>query len=166
MQLKRIASVAIAFVGIAAIAESSGAFQAKALVIEQPEAPLTITQYQARYVNSKDEVGISHRLEYQNKTDRRIQAVEVGLVAFDIWNEFIEKIAANDLDRIGGGRSGDGAWLHNPQAAFIFHTGIAYISRVRFEDGEIWTADTATIAEQIKGVHPAFTVEMLKTKGN
>ncbi len=140
----------------------------KALVLAQTEAPVSITKYQTRYTRSDkpDEQGITHKLDYKNVTNRRILAIEFGFVEFTIWNEHIETLIANDLDETGGGKSGDGSWLHDPPTGFIFHTGIAYVSRVRFEDGEIWTADPNDVAEHIKGVEASFSVEMLKPKGS
>ncbi len=144
------------------------AAEPKALVLTQAEAPVVITKYQNRYTRSDkpDEQGINHRLDYKNRTNRRILAIEFGFVEFTVWNEHIETLIANDLDEVGGGKSGDGSWLHDPPTGFIFHTGIAYVSRVRFEDGEIWTANPDAIVEHIRGVEASFSAEMLKPKGS
>jgi hypothetical protein len=144
------------------------AAEPKALVLTQAESPVVITKYQTRYTRSDKatELGINHRLDYKNRTDRRILAIEFGFVEFTVWNEHIETLIANDLDEVGGGKSGDGSWLHDPATGFLFHTGIAYVSRVRFEDGEIWTANPDDIVEHIRGVEASFSAEMLKPKGS
>ena len=142
------------------------AAEPKALVLTQAEAPVVITKYQNRYTRSDkaDENGVSHKVDYKNRTDRRILAIEFGFVEFTVWNEHIETLVANDLDAVGGGKSGDGSWLHDPTTGFLFHTGIAYVSRVRFEDGEIWTADPEDIAAHMRSIESSFSVEMLRPK--
>jgi len=137
----------------------------RALIIDQPEAPVVITKYTARQLGTgKVESGLNYRLEYRNRSERRVEAIEVGIVAFDIWNEYLDKLMATDLDSIGSGKSGDGSWIHDPAAAFLFHTGVAYVSRVRFENGDIWTADLDAVAENIRSVQSGFSAEMLKKK--
>ena len=138
----------------------------RSMVVTQAEAPVEITKYTARYLRSDkaEEQGINHRVEYRNRTERRIDAVEVGFVEFDIWNEHLDTLIGNDLDGVGARKSGEGSWLHDPPAAFIFHTGIAYVSRVRFTDGEIWAASLDEIAEQVRSVEASFEAELLKPK--
>ncbi len=146
--------------------EPLGAAEPKALVLTQEEAPVLITKYQTRYNRSDkfDENGVGHKLDYKNRSERRILAVEFGFVEFTVWDEHIETLIANDLDPVGGGKSGDGSWLHDPPTGFLFHTGIAYVSRVRFEDGEIWTANPEDVAAHMRSIEPSFSVEMLKPK--
>ena len=143
-----------------------GAIEPRAMVVTQPESPIQITKYSPRYLaaGKADAQGINHRVEYRNRTERRIEAVEIGFVEFDIWNEHIDTLVGNDLDAVGAGKSGDGSWLHDPPAAFIFHTGIAYVSRVRFADGEIWTASLEETAGQIRSVDASFQADLLKPK--
>ena len=147
------------------LAVPAGAQAPRALIIDQPDAPVVITKYTARQLGTgKVESGINHRLEYRNQTERRVEAIEVGIVAFDIWNEYLDKLMATDLDSLGSGKSGDGSWIHDPAAAFLFHTGVVYVSRVRFENGDIWTADLDAVAENIRSVQSGFSAEMLKKK--
>ncbi len=137
----------------------------RALIIDQPEAPVLITRYTARQIGTgKVESGINYRVEYRNRSERQVEAIEVGIVAFDIWNEYLDKLMATDLDSLGSGKSGDGSWIHDPSAAFLFHTGVAYVSRVRFDNGDIWTADLEAVAENIRSVQSDFSVEVLKKK--
>jgi len=149
---------------LAVAVQPLGAAEPKALVLTQAEAPVLITKYQNRYTRSDkvDENGVSHKIEYKNRTDRRIVAIEFGFVEFTVWNEHIETLIANDMDAVGGGKSGEGVWLHDPLTGFIFHTGVAYVSRVRFEDGEIWNANVEEVAEHIRSVEPSFSAEMLR----
>jgi len=140
------------------------AAEPKAMVLTQAEAPVLITKYETRYKRSDkpDENGVSHKVEYKNRMDRRIVAIEFGFVEFTVWNEHIETLIANDMDAVGGGKSGEGVWLHDPMTGFIFHTGVAYVSRVRFEDGEIWTANADEVAEHMRSVEPSFSADMLR----
>jgi hypothetical protein len=143
------------------------AAEPKAMVMTQPDAPVVITKYTARYLSAAkaSEQGVNHRIEYTNRSERRIEALEIGFVEFNVWNEHLDTLFGNDLDAVTAGRSGEGSWLHDPPAAFTFYTGVAYISRVRFDDGEIWTADLDAIAEHLKSLEANFSVEKLRPKG-
>jgi hypothetical protein len=165
--MKKITVLAAAVAALAAT-QSTRAAGPKAMVMTQAEAPVVITKYTARYDRSDNatEQGISHRIEYRNRSERRIEALEVGFVEFNIWNEHLDTLIGNDLDAVAVGRAGEGSWLHDPPAGFTFYTGVAYISRVRFEDGEIWTADLNAIAEHLRSLEAAFSVEMLRPKGS
>ncbi len=57
-----------------------------------------------------------------------------------------------------------GGWVARAYADFSFHTGVAYVSKVRFEDGEIWTADLDAIAQEMRKIEKDFDVKQLRKK--
>jgi hypothetical protein len=135
-------------------------------IIDQPTAPLKILSYQANYQerSSYRSEGIRHVLEYQNVSDRKIVAVQIGLVPFDIWNEFLDKTGGVSMQTIAPQAKEKGEWLANAYADFSFHTGVAYVSKVRFEDGDIWTADLSAIANEMRKIEKDFDASRLKKK--
>jgi hypothetical protein len=61
------------------------------------------------------------------------------------------------------GQKDKGEWVASRYADFSFHTGVGYVSKVRFADGEIWSADTAILLEMRK-IQKDFDVSKLKKK--
>lgn len=165
--MKKTTVLAASAVAFAAAVHTLIAAEPKAMVMTQPDAPVIITKYSARYLSAAkaSEQGVNHRVEYTNRSERPIEALEIGFVEFDVWNEHLDTLLGNDLDAVIAGRSGEGSWLHDPPAAFTFYTGVAYISRVRFDDGEIWTADLDAIAQHLTSLEANFSVEKLRPKG-
>ena len=47
---------------------------------------------------------------------------------------------------------------------FSFLTGVAYVSKVRFDNGEIWSTDLESIAEELRKIEAEFDVSKLKEK--
>ena len=56
----------------------------------------------------------------------------------------------------------NGLWMRRSSMAEAFHTGMAYVAKVRFEDGEIWKSDLEGLVEQIHRIDKDFTQDSLK----
>jgi hypothetical protein len=54
--------------------------------------------------------------------------------------------------------------LLDPYADFSFLTGVAYISRVRFDDGQIWVADLNAVEGELRKIDKDFDAARLKEK--
>lgn len=113
-------------------------------IITQPTSPIRLLSYEAGYQpgTTYSREGIRHAAEYQNVSDKAVVAVQISLVSFDIWNEFLDRTAGVDIETIAPQATSKGTWVASRYADFSFHTGVAYVSKVRFEDGQIWQADT------------------------
>jgi hypothetical protein len=136
-------------------------------IISQPTAPVKIVSYNAFYIDSSSTYvsrGIHHNLEYENASARTVVAVQFGLVSFDIWNEFLDRTGGVTMEDIAPGSKEKGKWVATSYADFSFHTGVAYVSKVRFEDGEIWSADLNSVLLDLRKIEKDFDAARLKKK--
>ncbi len=134
------------------------------IVIGQTDAPMKITKYVATYQKggtySRD--GIHHAVEYQNVSDKEIVACQIGLVSFSIFNEFLDRTGGIDMSDTSPGKTGKGTWVSSSYADFSFHTGVAYVSKVRFADGVIWEADLDDVTAALRNVEKDFDASRLE----
>ena len=135
-------------------------------IIEQENSPLIINSYPANYKKSGTYTteGIHHTVKYENTSDRNVVAVQISLVSFDVWNEFLDIMGGISIEEIAPGKSEKGTWVARAYADFAFLTGFAYVKRVRFSDGTIWDADHDLIAEELQKLESDFDVQKLKDK--
>lgn len=141
------------------------ALQPTAKIIAQPGAPIEIVSYRAVYVSGSGayiQEGIQHAVEYKNVSGKVIDAVQIGLVSFDVWNEFLDRTLGLTTDTFGPNTSKKGTWVARAYADFSFLTGVAYVSKVRFRDGEIWKADLDSIASELRQVQKDFDIKKLE----
>jgi hypothetical protein len=126
-----------------------------------------ITSYSATYYGGSStytERGIHHELEFENVSARNIVAIEFGLVAFDIWNEFLDRTGGITSTPLAAAAKDKGEWVASRYADFSFHNGVAYVTKVRFDDGEIWSADTAGILLEMRKIQKDFDASKLKKR--
>lgn len=136
-------------------------------IIPQAVAPVRVNSVTAVYVDSSSrylERGIHYELEYENVSNRNIVAIEFGLIAFDIWNEYLDRTGGITMTPLSAGEKSKGEWVASRYADFSFHTGVSYVSKVRFADGEIWSADTNAILLEMRKIQKDFDVSKLKRK--
>ncbi|MCF6285451.1 MAG: hypothetical protein L3K26_09705 [Candidatus Hydrogenedentes bacterium] len=155
-----------ALVFLSILATSAWSIDFVATIISQESSPLTITSYSAKYQRGSEyaEEGIRHAIKYKNTSKKKVVAVQFGLVSFDVWNEFIDRTGGVGIEDIASGSSKKGTWMARAYSDFSFLTGFAYVSKVRFEDGEIWEADLDDIAEEMQKIEEDFDVQNLKGK--
>lgn len=147
-------------------ATTAAALEPVAKIIAQPTSPVTVTFYSARYQEGGRYTteGIRHNVEYKNTSNSAVVAVRIGLVSFDVWNEFLDRTGGVSIEDISPSGTDTGAWVARAYADFSFLTGFAYISKVRFADGRIWEADLDAIANEMRKIERNFDVEKLKGK--
>lgn len=136
-------------------------------IISQSNSPVKINSLSAVYISTSSrytERGIHYELDYENVSTRPIVAVEFGLVAFDIWNEFLDRTGGITMMPLAANQTAKGEWVASRYADFSFHTGVAYVNRVRFSDGEIWFADTAAVLLEMRKIQKDFDASKLKKK--
>lgn len=138
-----------------------------AQVISQPDSPLTIISYSAQYLAGLGgyiQEGIHHEVEYDNTSQRPIVAVKIGLVSFNVWNEFLDHTGGVAIEDLAHGATKKGTWIARGYADFGFMTGVAYVNKVRFDDGTIWSADLNAIADELRKIEQSFDVSTLDGK--
>lgn len=137
-----------------------------AKILPQADSPVEITSYTANYQSGSQYAseGIYHAVEYKNNSSQLIVAVEIGLVSFDVWNEFLDRTRGAAMDLVQPGATKKGRWVATAYADFSFLTGVAYVGRVRFRDGTIWRADLDAIAQVLSEIEANFDVARLKQK--
>ena len=128
--------------------------------------PLNITSYAAVYQEGGrySTEGIRHTVEYKNNSGKTIVAVQIGLVSFDVWNEFLDRTGGVSLENLDPGESRKGTWVARAYADFSFLTGVAYVSKIRFIDGTIMEADLDAIAQELRKIEEDFDILKLKKK--
>ncbi|MYJ26075.1 MAG: hypothetical protein F4080_11235 [Holophagales bacterium] len=132
-------------------------------VLVQEGAPLSIGRYSAAYQSrgQYSREGIRHEVVVENVTDRKIVAYQLGLLSFNIFNEFQDRLGGYAIKDVVPGGTEEGAWLASALAESSFYTGVAYVSKVRFDDGEVWQADLEEVADQVREIEESFSVESL-----
>lgn len=133
-------------------------------VVVQEDAPVTITSYSAAYRERSQYTteGIHHSVKYQNKSGKTAVAVQIGLVSFDIWNEFLDRTNGLSTDVIQPSKDDAGTWVGSAYRGFSFLTGVAFVNRVRFADGSIWMANQEAILEELRKIEKDFDASRLK----
>jgi hypothetical protein len=136
------------------------------IIVAQTDAPLKITEYTAAYQASSQYAteGIRHSVKYVSVADRDIVAAQIGLVSFDVWNEFMNRTGGLSMDVMAPGAKSKGTWIAQAYAEFSFHTGVAYVARVRFADGSIWSANMDEILAELRKIEKDFDAAKLKAK--
>ena len=115
---------------------SSQSLETRTIYTSQPDAPVEVSFYTARYRERSPErpEGIHHQAGYMNRTDRLIVAVRLGFVSFSVFNEFIDRTYGVDISDVKPGEEGGGLWVERfAPADFSFLTGVVFVDRVRFE---------------------------------
>jgi hypothetical protein len=155
--------VSILFFATVVKAPEGVAAQSTEAIIVPQEAPLSIASYTAEFQRGSQyrTEGIRHDLEYRNNTDREIVASQIGLVSFSVFNEFLDRTNGVDLSDIRPGDSEKGSWVARAYSDFTFLTGVAYVSKVRFADGEIWEADLGAVEEALRQIEEDFDMAKL-----
>lgn len=159
MSVKVLALAAVVFCPVSVFAQ-------EAIIVTQPNAPLLITSYEAafqRRTRNRTE-GIRHAVKYRSNSSQTIMASEIGLVSFSIFNEFLDRTGGISMDQIEPGGDDSGTWIATAYADFSFHTGVAYVNRVRFVDGTIWEADVDEVMAALREIEEDFDAARLTAK--
>ena len=160
----------LTFLAVAiSVAVVSAELEPVAVIVAQPSAPLLITElevvpFSAAGSNTGIE-GVRWEVDYQNASDRQIVALRVGFVSFNAFNEYMFRFEGYLTKDIDAGRTDDGDWTQRRLGAFAFHTGVVYVDRVRFANGDIWVADLGPVGERLMQVQAGFDLSVLTEEG-
>jgi hypothetical protein len=135
-------------------------------IVEQAESPILVTAYRAEYAKRTNESpeSIRHDVEYRNRSNQKVVAIQFGLVSFDLWNEFLARTAGLSTEAVAPRGRERGGWSTPTDAAFAFHTAVVYVDRVRFESGEIWSADPDLVVAAMRTIQKDFDPANLNKK--
>lgn len=140
-------------------------------IIEQPDAPIKILSYKSSYgmhskvalVGEKTE-GVRHQAEYQNISTRGVSAVELTYVMFDLFNDYLGFAGTIETDFVKAGDKDKADGIASYGSTFL--TGITFVSKVRFADGEVWRTNLDTIVQELAKIDKEFQASALKHKAD
>lgn len=134
------------------------------IIVEQPDSPVSLSEYSASYQESGSyqREGVKHELSYQNASDRDIVAFELEFVMFSVFNEYMDTFGGVSMDDLEAGEDDDGGWVASSLNAFTFHTGVAFVRQLRYENGDIWEADMSIVEERLQKIQSGFDASQLE----
>lgn len=129
------------------------------VIVNTDNAPVEILEFE-RWYAGEDETHISSKLKYKNKTDRDIEALAITIIYYNLFNDKEDEVKGVSTKPLKAqtwniGRWSTG-WVAVPasQTGLCFDdlnplygrpnfvkTAIAFVSAIRFLDGEVWKAD-------------------------
>jgi len=92
--------------------------------------------------------------------------VKITIIYFDAFNERLAGANGVSTDRMAAGSEDTGAWSKYGTPGFM-KTGMAFVSAVRFLDGEVWLADTddvLDIAQNLTGLEFLFQTDVFEVE--
>lgn len=124
------------------------------LILNQPDAPISLNRYEADYdgVRLFRSDGVRHEIAFQNATDQPIAAVKFKLVMYSVFYDVIAREDGVALDPLGSKEGAEESWTYDPPDAATFHVGAAYVSKVRFANGDLWESRSEAIDEQLSQI--------------
>ncbi len=158
---------ALLFICVAAPSFAQQPDSSRNRVVPQQDAPVAISSYNSAYsvASRYTSQGIEHNLRYTNTSKRPIIAIEFGLVSFSTFNDFVDRTYGTDrqIDKKfqDGSKDASGTWMARALNEHSHWTGVTWVNRVRFDNGEIWKADDRAIVEELKKIQADFDASVL-----
>jgi hypothetical protein len=140
------------------------------LILKQSDAPISIINFEAEYQEESrySSEGIRYDVFFQNSAQNNIVAYSFGFYAFDVFNRSLGRpLEGFSVEELEPEKRGSAAWVQRTINSSLFRkygTAVAYISRVRFKDGTIWTYDEKSILEQLQKFEKSLTLDDLEAK--
>ncbi len=114
------------------------------VIVNMDDAAVEILEF-GRY-QGEDEDHIFSVVQYKNRTARYIEASAITMIYYDAFNEKQGGLRGISTDRLGPYVETRGGWSTYGEPDFV-KTAIAYVSAIRFINGEIWKADMEKVME-------------------
>lgn len=152
--------VGLLLVGISCL--SLAELQRVYVIVNLDNAPVSITEF-GKYIH-EDDTHISSVVGYLNRSDRDIEALAVTTIYYDAFNEREDGIRGISTDILRAHQDERSAWSTYGKPSFV-KTAMAFVSAVRFMDGEVWWADLNDIigeAAKLPGLEFLSKTEMLE----
>ena len=150
--MRRMIAVAL----LAVVVAASAALAADDKVMKQPDSPIQITVFASEF-GGRDNDYIIFEARYQNASSRSVIGIKFGFIAYDLFNESLGGVSGVDINRngVGAGDVDSGRWQTRARGVASAHeTGIAYVRKVRFADGELWIADQDDLTVKLNELVP------------
>ena len=152
----------LAVLGAASICNAN--LQRVYVIVNHPDAPIEIVAF-GKYVGEDDD-HIYSIVRYRNRTGRSIEAQAITMLYFDAFNEREAGVKGISTDLLPANQESTGGWSIYGTPGFV-KTAMAFVSAVRFMDGEVWRADIAAVLEaaaKLPGLEFLSKTEMLEIK--
>ena len=129
-------------------------------LIQQAGCPVEIRRYTVKR-KTRDAVtdgivgaritgnGVAHGVELVNPASRVVVATRFVFITYDVWDDFLHVAHTDYIWKLYKNEKRKTGWTRWQREEFPAHTGIAFIDRVRFEDGKVWKANRPLVREQI-----------------
>lgn len=142
-------------------------------IVPQPNAPIQIAEYSAMYqaasrsTYSSNPSQVAHSVGYRNVSGRTVTAIRFGFVEFNMFNEYMDKFMGYDRDTVKSDKTdkvSKSEFANSGYKSFAFDTGVVYVDRVRFDNGEIWACDLEAVLAELQKIEKDFDASILKPK--
>jgi len=146
----------------------------KGIILTQEGAPVVILKYKPSWAFHPgiEPNYVQHEVQIKNVSEKKIVALKFKFMSLNVFNEFLGEMNYINVPDFGGVNPGSKAEMDGRQLvddfpffmcyrakSFInYGTGIAYVSKVRFEDGTIWEADESNISEQLEEIQSSVNL--------
>ena len=115
------------------------------VIVNHADSPIEITGF-GKYAY-EDDNRIASVVEYRNRTERSIEALAITMIYFDAFNEREDGVKGISADLLRAHSEDTGVWSTYGTPGFV-KTAMAFVSAVRFLDGEVWWADVEEVLEE------------------
>jgi len=130
--------------------------------VNMDNSPIEITSFgQYRYEDSSH---ISSVVGFVNNSERAIEALAITMIYYDPFNDREDGVRGIFTDILDAHQGGSGTWSTYGTPGFV-KTAMAFVSAVRFVDGEVWKANPADVvarAERIPELSFLSQTEMIE----
>jgi hypothetical protein len=105
-----------------------------------------------------------YRADFTLVTRAAVRAFEVRFLTFDVWGNHVRNLRFEEVTDVpaNASRKFQGTWsLHSESDAKRHYASIAYVSRVRLEDGRVLVANNEPVLVEARKFSSKFTAEDL-----
>jgi hypothetical protein len=109
--------------------------------------------------------GYEYRSDFSLVARKDIAAVEVRIVVFDVWGDFVRTLSLTQIQDVAAGETirVQPRWQVFRESEVADHYGsLAYVARVRTSSGRILEAEYERIVGEIRTFSKRFTPELLE----
>ena len=159
----------LALLLLAVPSSALGELKTVATVLPQPTSPVQITEFEAEFEGNRvnfwgtpQEARIKHELRYRNASDARIEAVRFTFLSYSVFNEYLVTSSRTAIEEVNPGDRKDKDFSLFGEEFYEFETGLAFVEKVRFENGDIWEFDAFTIVEGVRTLELEFDASLLE----
>lgn len=147
----------------------------EATVVAQDDCPIKIKEYHADTIEDPDldaAYGVVHGLLFRNEGPKLVVAVRLKIIAANPFRELIGVHDARHMTfmtsffpQVSDPSEGieKAFWLQPAADAFTFRYGFAFVDKIAFSDGTVWTARHEALLQQLKVEIPEISPEDLQT---